>query len=309
MKLAVNIPSLVLNYGKIARSSRPLNLNHVALPTQLASWSSWFSRENWGEQEREWADEGRSRQAIFRAVRCSPTTLPQWSHTWLAVDCGGKTLWCFLFFFPFPLLFPCICLKGKLELETQAWQSDMKDIFWLEQNDPETCWFTDRWCVGLWFIQINLWLSGSLHLLLQRLSLNCASPSLKELYEWIDEVSKRETELVREGSEKHSAELAAAFRRTDLRSLDRVLFNSDHPTFRLTDSQPQVLLNWRKSRCNETSLERYLGWGSRTIWLGTVLGNLVFSNWTQLPGLEICFACAAFEFDAGGTPRSCRWIW
>ena len=74
-------------------------------------------------------------------------------------------------------------------------------------------------------------------------------------------MSKRETELVREGSEKHSAELAAAFRRTDLRSC-AVQYRS---TFRLTDSQPQVLLNWRKSRCDETSLERYLGWGSRTI--------------------------------------------
>lgn len=92
-------------------------------------------------------------------------------------------------------------------------------------------------------------------------------------------------------------------------TLDCVLFNSDHSTFRLTDSQPQVLLNWRKSRCDETSLERYLGWGSRTISWCTVLGNLVVSTWTQLPGLEICFACAAFGFDAGGTPRSCRWIW
>lgn len=42
---------------------------------------------------------------------------------------GGKLCDVSYVFFPFPLLFPCICLKGKLELETQAWQSDMKDIF------------------------------------------------------------------------------------------------------------------------------------------------------------------------------------
>ncbi len=90
-------------------------------------------------------------------------------------------------------------------------------------------------------------------------------------------------------------------------TLDCVLFNSDHSTFRLTDSQPQVLLNWRKSRCNETSLERYSDNGE----VGQChTPYLVVSDWTQLPELEICLAaCVAFRLDAGGTPRSCRWIW
>lgn len=54
MKLAVNTPSLVLNHGKVAWSSRPLNLNHAMWHCQH-SWhlEALEPRESLGEQERE----------------------------------------------------------------------------------------------------------------------------------------------------------------------------------------------------------------------------------------------------------------